>query len=69
MAELVPEDVASTWGLKTHGLMKDVLLQDGEDQQGHRPGLQETACFSQDTEPQLSVTSSSCWKPMVSVWT
>lgn len=40
-AELVPEDVASMWGLKTHGLMKDVLLQEGEiskaiDQGGRR---------------------------------
>lgn len=46
MARLVSEDATSIWSLKTHGLMKDVpCLQDGKDQQIHRPGLLATACL------------------------
>lgn len=42
MAELVPIDAPSAWGLKTHGLMRDVPLHGGEDQRVHRPELLET---------------------------
>lgn len=43
MTELVSEEATPVWGLKTHGLMRDVPLQDGGDQQVRRPGLLVTA--------------------------
>lgn len=69
MAELVPEDDTAMWTLKTHSLMKDVLLQDGDDQQADRPGRQRMACPSPRHRPQLLIASSSCWEPVVSIWT